>query len=137
MEYFSFTIPVAAFSTNSFWSNGKRNRFISARGREWRTDIINYLEVTHPEIKNIINPDDRLRVDYRFYFKGKRKRDAFNYEKPLTDTFEDYFLPDDEQIDIGSVTRLYHAKQDGIFAEFTILPKDNPIPYHPIDEYFM
>ena len=108
-----FTINNNPPSVNTFWGHNGPRKYITAKGREWREFIQAH---TDAKIKDgSIIPFDasaRLSVKYEFYFKGKRKRDTGNYEKPLTDTFEGLLFENDEQIDHIELDRYYNAESN-------------------------
>jgi Holliday junction resolvase RusA-like endonuclease len=114
-----FTLDLAPISTNSFWGQHGHRKYISAKGRTWRE----YIQL---HIKSFIadgtlapfEKESRLEGKYTFNFKGKRKRDTANYEKPLTDCFEGLLFDNDEQIDRWVLERNYNCGFDHVIIEF-------------------
>lgn len=114
-----FQIDLAPISVNTFSGMHGRRKYITHKGREWREHIQWFL-------KGLIKKGDivpfgketRLEGKYVFNFKGKRKRDTANYEKPLTDCFEGFLFDNDEQIDRWVLERNYHCEYDHVIVEF-------------------
>tara|TARA_R100000656_G_C3952123_1_gene128633 strand:+ start:245 stop:607 length:363 start_codon:yes stop_codon:yes gene_type:complete len=114
-----FEIDVRPMTENTFIRHSHRGTYISNKGREWREHI-------QWHIKNLINKGSlipfkegtRLEGKYAFHFKGKRKRDTANYEKPLTDCFEGFLFENDECIEKWTLERFYNAEYDHVIVEF-------------------
>jgi len=114
-----FQVDLLPMSVNSFVRHTSRGRYISPKGREWREHI-------QWHIKSLINKgtltpfkeEDRLEGKLEFHFKGKRKRDTANYEKPLTDCFEGLLFEDDECIEKWTLERFYHSDYDHVIVKF-------------------
>jgi crossover junction endodeoxyribonuclease RusA len=108
-----FTIHDNPPSVNGFWGHCARGKYITAKGRTWREHIRSYTEeLIKDGVIAPFNENARLSVKYEFHFKGKRKRDTGNYEKPLTDTFEGLLFENDECIDHIELDRYYNAEFD-------------------------
>lgn len=119
---YSLRIPIRVMSQNSFWVNdGKGGRHISRNGKIYRKFIKTYIEVSlkNKEIHHL--NDSRLKISYVFYCKTWRQIDTLNGEKPLTDSLEGLLFNNDEQIDEGSVRRVYNSPFDAIQIEISIL----------------
>lgn len=126
----SLTIYQPAMSANSFWGSGRGRRYIKPNSRVWRAHIRSHLdkEVSSGAMTPF-SKEDRLEGKYTFNFKGSRKRDTANYEKPLTDTLASQFykgekewqglFEDDEQFDRWILERNYRAPYNSIEIVFT------------------
>jgi len=51
-----------------------------------------------------------VEIEINFYFPDKRKRDAFNYEKCLTDTLVHYGVIEDDSLIQRGVVEKYYSK---------------------------
>ena len=115
IEFEIYEVPPAI---SSFYGRSGHRSFISKKGKEFRE----HLQWSLKEMiySGGIAPyrDERLRVDLEFHFKGKRKRDTDNYIKSTLDSFSNILYNDDEQIDMITAKRFYHA--DGYKTVVTI-----------------
>ena len=109
-------IDVRPPSVNTYKTFHSRGAYISKKGREFKE----YVEMSLVSLKNegVVTSfgDARLKVEYEFHFKGKRKRDVDNYIKPLQDCMEGILFDDDEQIDEINAKRFYHCEFDYIIV---------------------
>jgi len=99
-------------SINGFYRHNKFGTYITAKGREFKNYVEEYLKMLIEEGELTSFGDKRLRVEYTFCFKGKRKRDTGNYEKALSDCLEGILFDNDEQLDELNLRRLYHAPEN-------------------------
>ena len=91
-------------------------------GRAWREEI-QWL-VREQIVRGNITPytSERLSVVYRFYFKGKRRLDVANFEKPLTDSLEGYLFRNDSQFDEVHLYVCRDCKKDRIEIQIQKIP---------------
>lgn len=74
--------------------NGKRRTLISARGREYRADVIRAIG------KGVVSLNSRLRVEIKAFMPDRRRRDLDNLGKSICDSMTHAGVwIDDEQID--------------------------------------
>ena len=121
MKSIEFRINEAGISQNYFWGHHNNQKFIRPKGRAWREHIQWYLrQIMSRAGLQPFPPEARLETKYTFHFRDNRKRDIFNYEKPLTDTFQGFIFKDDNQIDAGHVYR-GTEKIDAIDVEISLV----------------
>ena len=97
-------------SVNAMYRHSKFGVYMTPKGREFK-------EYVQLSLKNLVRAgkiapysDERLKVEYEFHFKGKRKRDTDNYIKSIQDCLEGILFDNDEQIEELTAKRFYHAE---------------------------
>ncbi len=109
-------IDLAPPSVNTFKTFSRRGAYISPKGREYKKYVESWLNEMVQEGKIKPYTDERLKVEYEFHFKDKRKRDVDNYIKPLQDCMGGILFDDDEQIEELTAKKFYNAE-----CNFTII----------------
>ena len=99
-------------SVNAMYRYSKFGMYITKKGREFKDYIEDTLGRLAIEGKIELFGDARLKVQYEFHFKGKRKRDTDNYIKSLQDCLEGIIFDNDEQIDELTAKRTYHNDEN-------------------------
>lgn len=115
-------IDLAPPSINSFYGNRGHRKYITHKGREFKTYVeTSMYHLVKPGGKTVFG-DARVKTDYEFHFRGKRKRDTTNYIKPMEDCLSGIIFDDDEQVDEMSAKRFYYAEYNHILITITKLP---------------
>ncbi len=114
-------IDEAPPSVNSMYRHSKYGTYMTAKGRDFKEYVQSHLNnlLLQGTIKSF--GDARLKVEYEFNFKGKRKRDTDNYIKSVQDCLEEILFDNDEQIDELIAKRSYHNSHDHIIISITKL----------------
>lgn len=94
-----------ALTQNSYYRTFRGSIVISDRGRIFKDEIRKKLPID--KIKG------RVRMEMRFGFRDKRKRDLDNLNKPLIDAMKNIVIEDDDQI-----WELYMTKEIGIGRDY-------------------
>lgn len=110
-------ISERALSVNSVYAHTGKRRYMTPRGKEFKEFVEGWFEALIYEKKITPFTDERLKVEYEFHFKGKRKRDASNYVKVIEDCMSGILFDDDEQVDYFTVRRFYNTTHDFILIK--------------------
>jgi len=95
----SFEVELAPPSINSFYHRSGRGRvYISPKGKEFKVYVEKHLARLMRAGLLHNWKDKKIQTDYRFNFKGKRKRDTSNYIKVIEDCLKGILFTDDEQV---------------------------------------
>ena len=104
-------------SINGYYGHTGNRRYITKKGREFKEYVEWYLHNLKQKGVLVDFGDSRLKVEYEFHFKGKRKLDTGNFEKVLSDCLEGYLFDNDEQLDIIHLSRTYNNPEDKIYIK--------------------
>lgn len=108
-------IDQAPPSINGYYGHTGNRRYITNKGRAFKEYV--EWELKSARIKSFGTA--RLKVEYEFHFKGKRKRDTGNYEKVCSDCLEGYLFDNDESIDELNLKRYYHCPETKVLITIT------------------
>jgi len=116
MESFTMFIDETCPSANAAWRHAGHWTYVTAKYRTFRTYVQGLLSTEYGLNleKGTLIGDKPFIAEYRFQFKGKRKRDVSNYIKPLEDTLKGHLFDDDEQCYKIIATRAYEMPSDGV-----------------------
>ncbi len=89
-------------TVNTYWRHCRGRHYISAKGTQYRKDIIQIIQQQHLDI----NTSSRLKISITTNHPDKRRRDLDNLQKAVFDSLVHAgFMADDEQIDDFRVRR--------------------------------